>query len=180
MKPIVFLLFLWGIGIGSAQAQRSKPVSRQAAPITLYARSEAKIASVTFLTVSNGAPVQSAGLDQGTLNLGIVSNATRADENGAQIQSQRDSFVVATRIGLRVDLLNSSRAGTATVSAYLLSPDPLRTVWVDGVQLSMTSEVIARRVPYGAVTEHVLKIVVPASMPPGQMLDLIGVIVTPN
>jgi hypothetical protein len=86
MKLIVFLLFMWGIGIGFAQAQRSKPVSKQAPPITLYARSEAKIAAITFLTVSNGAPVRSAGLDQGTLNLGIVSNATRADENGAQIQ----------------------------------------------------------------------------------------------
>jgi hypothetical protein len=88
--------------------------------------------------------------------------------------------VVATRVGLRVDLLNSSRAGTASVSACLLTPNPLRTVWVDGVQLSMTSEIIARRVPYGAITEHVLKIVIPASAPPGQMLDLIGVIVTPN
>jgi hypothetical protein len=35
-------------------------------------------------------------------------------------------------------------------------------------------------VPYGAVTEHVLKIAVPISIPAGEFLDLIGVIVAPN
>jgi hypothetical protein len=180
MKPIVFMGFLLGIGIGFAQAQRLKPVSTRAPTITLHERSERGIASITFLTVANDAPVQSAGLDHGILNLGVLSNSMRPNENGAQIQSQRDSFVVATRVGLRIDLSNSSNTGTVTVSAYLLSPDPLRTVWLDGVQLSMRPEIIARHVFYGAITEHVLKIVVPASMPPGQFVDLIGVLVTPN
>jgi hypothetical protein len=177
---MVFLWFLSGLGIGLAQAQRPKPAIARAPPSTMvYARSEARVPLITFFTVANGAPVQSAGLDQGTLNLGILSNTTRTDEE-VQIQPQKGSFVVATRVGLRVDLANSGRGGTATVSAYLLSPDPQRTVWLDGVQLSLTPGIIARHMSYGATTEHVLKIVVPASVPPGQLLDLIGVIVTPN
>jgi hypothetical protein len=174
------LWFLLGIGTVLAQAQRAKSANRVAPAMTLQARSEATIASFVFLTVAGGAPVQNAGSDQGALNLGLVSNTPRADANGVQIESEKDSFVVAARVGLRVDLSNPSRAGTATVSAYLLSPDSSRTVSVDGVQLLPTPSIIARHVPYGAITEHVLKIVVPVSMPAGQLLDLIGVIITPN
>lgn len=174
------LWFLLGIGTVLAQAQRAKSANRVAPAMTVQARSEATIASITFLTVAGGATVQNAGSDQGALNLGLVSNTPRSDANGVQIESEKNSFVVAARVGLRVDLSNPSRAGTATVSAYLLSPDPSGTVSVDGVQLSLTPGIIARHVPYGATTEHVLKIVVPVSMPTGQLLDLIGIIITPN
>jgi len=180
MKRIVFIWFLSGISICFANGQRSAPAGRRATAISPGARSKAGNTSITFLTVTNGAPVQSVGSGEGILNLGRLSNVARSDEHGAQIQPQKDSFVVSTKVGLRVDLSNSSREGTATVSAYLLSPDPLRTVSVDGVQLSMTPGIIARQVSYGAITEHVLKIVVSASMPPGQLVGLIGMIVTPN
>ena len=128
------LWFLLGIGTVLAQAQRAKSANR-VAPAMRQARSEATIASITFLTVAGGAPVQNAGSDQGALNLGLVSNTPRVDANGVQIESEKDSFVVAARVGLRVDQSNPSRAGTATVSAYLLSPDPSRTVSVDDGQL---------------------------------------------
>ena len=118
--------------------------------------------------------------DQGILNLGTLSNVAQEDHNGTQIHPQKDSFVVVTRLGMRVDLPDSGRAGTATVSAYLLSSDPLRTVSLDGIRLSMTPEIIARHVSYGAITEHVLKVMVPASMPPGLLMDLIGVNVASN
>ena len=87
---------------------------------------------------------------------------------------------MSTRFGLRVDLSNGHDAGTVTVSAFLLSSDPLGTVWVDGVRLSTTPGIIGRQVSYGAITEHVLKIAVPISMPAAQLSDSIGVIVTPN
>jgi len=180
MKRIVVIWFLLAISICSAQAQHSAPVSRPTAAISLRTRSEDRTTSITFLTVTNAAPVQCVGLDQCILNLGSLSNATRSDEHGMQIQLQKGSFVVSTTVGLRVDLSNRSRRGTATISAYLLSGDALRTVSVDGVQLSMTPAIIARQVSFGAITEHVLKIVISASMPPGQLIDLIGVIATPN
>lgn len=180
MKPILSLVFLLTVGMGFVPAQRVKPAIARERANRLYTRAETRLASITFLTVANGAAVHSAGLDESTLNLGTLSNVTRENENGVQIQSQKHSFVVATRIGMRVDLSNSSHAGTATVGAYLLSPDPSRTVSIDNVRLSLTPAIIGKQVAYGATTLHTVRIVVPASMPPGQVLDLIGVIVTPN
>ena len=180
MKPIVILWSLLGIGICIAHGQRSVPASGRTTAISLRARSEVGNASITFLTVTNGARVQDVSSGEGILNLGSLSNVARADEQGVQVRPQQNSFVVSTRVGLRVNQTNSGRSGMATVSAYLLSPDPLTTVSVDGVQLSMTPGIIARQVPYGAITEHVLKIVVSASMPPGQLVDSIGVMVTPD
>jgi hypothetical protein len=136
--------------------------------------------SITFLTATDGAPVVDVGLGEGILNLGEVSNIARTDEPGVHIQMQKDSFVVSTKVRLRVDVTNSSRGRMATLSAYLLSPNPFGTVAVDGVDLSITPSIIARQVSYGATTEHVLKIVIPVSVPAGQLVDLIGVIVTPN
>lgn len=180
MKPVLLLWFLLAGGLGFVSAQRVKPPGTRARTVALYTRSEARVPSITFVTVANGATVHSAGSDEGTLNLGIVSNATRNNENGIRIQSQKDSFVVATRIGVRVDLSNSSHTGTATISAYLLSFDPWRTVWMDGVQLSTMPAIIARQVHYGATIQHAVRIKVPAAMPAGQVLDLIEMIVTAN
>jgi hypothetical protein len=179
MKRIVFIWFLGGIGICFANGQRSAPANRGTTAISLRARSEAGNASITFLTVTNDAPVQSLGPGEGILNLGRLTNVARSGEHGVRIQPQNDSFVVSTRVGLRVDLSNSSGESTATLSAYLLG-SPLGTVSVDGVQLSTTPAVIARQISYGATTEHVLKIVILSSAPPGQFIDLIGVLATPN
>jgi hypothetical protein len=180
MKRMMFIWLLLGISICLARGQASAPASRRATAISSLARSQAGNTSITFLTVTNGAPVQLVGSGQSILNLGSLSNVARSDEDGVQIEPRNDSFVVSTRVGLRVDLSNSSRERTATVTAYLLGPDPLGTVSVDGVQLSTTPAIIARQVSYGTTTEHVLKIVILASMPPRQLIDLIGVIATPN
>ncbi len=181
MNRIVFIWFLFlGMGIPFAKGQRSAPANRSNTATRLRARSEMVNASITFLTVTDGAPVLSMGLGEGILNLGSLSNVARADERGVQTQMQKDPFVVSTKVGLRVDATNSSRGQMATLSAYLLKPNPFGTVSVDGVELSMTPGIIARQVSYGAITEHVLKIIVPASMPAGQLVDLIGVMATPN
>jgi hypothetical protein len=97
-----------------------------------------------------------------------------------EIQRQKDSFVVSTTFGLRIGLSISHLAGTATVSAYLLNANPSQTVWVDGVRLSMTPGIIGRQVSYGVVTEHILKIEIPISIPAGRISDSIRVIYTPN
>ena len=136
--------------------------------------------SITFLTATNGSPVHSLGSGQGVLDLGSFSYLPRADVNGVETRRQENSFIVSTTFALRIALSNSSRAGTTTVSAFLLSPNLLQTVWVDGVRLSTTPGIIGRQVSYGVITEHVLKIAVPTSMPAGQLSDLIGVIVASN
>jgi hypothetical protein len=180
MKVVIFIWFLLGSSVCIAKGQRPPPHTAHATSVPSHARPDRETISITFLTAPNGSPVHSLGSNHGVLNLGSFSYFLRADANGAEVQRKEDSFSVASTFGLRIGLSNGHRAGTATVSAFLLRPDPLRTVWVDGVRLSMTPGIIGRQVPYGAVTEHVVKIALPISMPAGQLLDSIGVIVTPN
>jgi hypothetical protein len=180
MKVIIVIYFLLGISVRPAWGQQPPSHSVRATATPSHAQPDRETSSITFLTVPNGSPVHSLRSDQGVLDLGSFSYFPRADVNGAEIQRHQDSFSVSTRFGLRIGLSNSHHAGTATVNAFLLSPNLLRTVWVDGVRLSMTPAIIGRQVSYGAVTEHTLKITVPISMPAGQVVDSIGVIVTPN
>jgi hypothetical protein len=180
MKVIIFIWFLLGSSVCIAKGQQRPSHSVRATAIPSHAQPDRETTSISFLTAPNGSPVHSLGSDQGVLDLGSFSYFLRADVNGVEIQRHKETFSVSTRFGLRIGLSNSHRAGTATVSAFLLSPNLLRTVWVDGVRLSMTPAIIGRQVSYGAVTEHTLKIAVPISMPAGQVVDSIGVIVTPN
>ena len=187
MKRVVFVLLLLAMDVDLVQSQRSKPArAHQPAatlrqqPVSMRVPTPPMIASITFLRLADGAPLQPHGIGQGILSLGTVSNTPHPNQAGAQIQPQDGSFVVSTRLGLRIDLSDSSRAGSATVSAYLLSLDPLRSIWLDGVRLTVMPGVVSGHLAYGTVTEHILKIVVSDSAPPGELVDLIGLLVTPN
>jgi hypothetical protein len=176
----ILIWFLLGISVCVAWGQRPPSHTVRGAAIPSHAQPNRGASSITFLTARSGSPVHSLGSDQGVLDLGSFSFLPRSDVNDVKIQRLKDSFIASTRFGLRIDLSNGHGAGTATVSAFLLSSDPLKTIWVDGVRLSMTPGIIGGQVSYGVITEHVLKIAVPTSMPAGQLLDSIGVIVTPN
>ena len=180
MKVVIFIWFLLGTSAGVAWGQRTPSHTVPATTISSHAQPDRETALITFLTAPNAPVVHSLGSDQGVLNLGSFSYFPGTDVNGAEIRRQKDSLIVITRFGLRIDLSNGHGAGTATVSAFLLNPRLLETVWVDGVRLSTMPGVIGRRVSYGAITEHGLRIAVPISMPAGQLLDSIGVIVTPD
>lgn len=180
MKLIIFMWLLSGLGACVAWGQRPQSSTTRARAIPSRAQANAENTSITFLTSPNGSPVHSLGADQSVLNLGSLSYATPAQVDHEETQRQKNSFVVSTRFGLRIGLPSAHPAGTATVSAYLLNANPLQTVWVDGVRLSMTPRIIGRQVSYGVVTEHVLKIEIPVSMPAGQISDSIRVIYTPN
>lgn len=135
---------------------------------------------IIFVTVGNGALVQSTGSGEGTVNLGILSNSEYVTSNGASIHSLKDSFTVSTVIGVKADLSGYSRVRAATLRAYLLGSDPLRAIWMDGVRLSANPTIITKQTYYGIVSQHTLKIEVPASMPAGQLMDLIEMVITPN
>jgi hypothetical protein len=180
MKVFTVILCLLGTSARVAWGQRPPSHTVPGTAIPARTQPDAETTSITFLTAPNGSPVHSLGSDRGVLDLGRTSYFQRGDTNGADIQRQKDSFVVSTKFGLLIALSNGRRAGTATVSALLLSANPPGAVWVDGVRLSMTPGIIGRQVSYGVTTEHVLKLAVPVSMPPGQLLDSIGVIVTPD
>jgi hypothetical protein len=178
MKIMLLIWFLLGISVRVARGQRTPSHAAQA--ISSHAQPHRQTVSITFLAVPNGSPVHNFASDQATLDLGSFSYFPRFDVKGAEIQRQEDSFIVLTRFGLCIDLSNGHHIGTATVSAFLLSPNFIGNVWVDGLRLSITPGIIGRQVRYGAFIEHILKIAVPISMPAGQLLESIGVIVTPN
>jgi len=180
MKAVVLIWLQLGICACAGWGQRlpSHPARATALPVGTHL--DIGIPSITFLTVPNASPVYAQGADQAVLNLGSLSYFRPVDIKTSNAQLQKDSFLVSTRFGLCITLSNSQRAGTSTVSAFLKSSDPLRNVWVDGIRLSITPGIIGRQIPYGAVTEHVLKMVIPTSMPQGQLLDSIGVIVERN
>jgi hypothetical protein len=180
MKSILFLCLLSGTVAQLADGQSPRAVRARKAEIAVRVRSVPVIASITFLKIADGAAIELTGVNNAVLTLGSLSNTAQANHNGTQIWSQEASFAVSTRLGLRLDLSEPSRRGTARVSAYLMNTDLLRKVWLDGIPLSIIPNVISSHISYGTVTEHVLKIVVPASAPPGPLTDLIGVIVTPN
>jgi hypothetical protein len=180
MKRIIFIWFLLGVSVCVARGQRPPSHTLRVKAIPSHAQSNRASSWITFLTAPSGSPIRSLGSDHGELNLGSFSYFPRTDGNDADILRQKDSSIVSTRFGLRIDLPNGHGAGAATVSAFLLSSDPLVSVWVDGVRLSTRPVIIGRQVSYGAITEHVLKIAVPISMPAAQLLDSIGVIVTPD
>jgi len=179
MRVIILNWFLLGISAGVAWGQRPPAQAVRAIPIASRAQPHRENRSITFLTSPNGPPIHRLGSDEAVLNLGSISYFLRRDANGVEIQRQKDSFIVSSSFDLRIDFSSGRRADTATVSAYLLIPNPSGTVWVDGVRLSMTPGIIGKQ-HYGAISEHILKIAVPISMPAGQILDSIGVMVTPN
>ena len=180
MRLLIFICLLLGMGPFVAWGQRSESHTARTAAMPFKVPPNGENTSIAFLTAPGGSPVHSLGSDQSALNLGSFSYVTPPDVAHEEIQRQKDSFAVSTKFGLRIGVSSAHLAGTATVSAYLLNANPLETVWVDGVRLSMTPGIIGRHVSYGVITEHVLKIQIPSSMPAGQILDSIGVIYSPN
>jgi hypothetical protein len=180
LKFIISIMCLLRAGVCVAQGQRLPPPAARPIAIPSRTQPDRKSPSITFLSAPNGPPIHNLGLDRGVLDLGSIACCARIDINGAEIQSQKDSFILSTKFGLRIGLLKGRQRCTATVSAFLISPNPQSTVWVDGVRLSTAPGIIGRQVSCGVITEHLLKIAVPISMPAGQLLDSIGVVVTPN
>lgn len=179
MKAILMCL-LFGMNVCVAWGQRTPGRSVRAAPIPPHEQLAPEKILISFLEVAGGSPVHRLGPDESVLVLGSVSNSPHGDAGGIEVQPQKDSLMVSTRFGIRIGLANERHAGARTLSAFLVSPNPLRIVWVDGVRLSATPSVIERQVSYGGVTEHLLRILIPVSAPAGQWLDSIVVVVTPD
>jgi hypothetical protein len=179
MKQIIALCFFLGSGASIAWGQRPPSRTVATAVISRQPALEPANASITFLTAANGAPAQDLGAGQGLLNLGSVSYFSRSSGND-EMQTQKSSFSVSTRFGVRIGDVNQHRAGTVNVSAALINPNTLRTVRVDGVRLSIVPQIIARRISYGAVTEHVLQVTIPTSDPARPFSDVISVVARLN
>lgn len=93
--------------------------------------------------------------------------------------AKRDRTVRSETIQLRVDRRGSSR-GSASLRAFLVSPDARCTIRVDGQLLGSAPVVIDPQVPVGAVTSHRIDVEVPVSAPEGPLTTSIGWEVSTN
>jgi hypothetical protein len=180
MKLTIFIGFLLGLNSCVAWGQQSQSHTVRATATPFRAQPSPESASISFLTAPGGPVVQSLGPGQAVLDLGVCSYFPQTNLNEADIQRQKDTFILSTKFGLRIGLSNGRHGGTAAVSAFLLTPSLVQTVWIDGVRLATTPRIIERQLSYGVITDHILKIAVPIAMPAGPLSDGIGVIVTLN
>jgi len=132
--------------------------------------------SVSFVELPNGAPLMTGGSGRGELVMPPVAYGMGAPKAGVRVESRSSSFIVSSRFGLRIN----GPTGTAVVSAFLLAPDPHCKYFLDGMQLSMTPQVVAPRTRFGAVTEHRLEVEVPVNMTLGAAANNIGFTAVPN
>lgn len=116
--------------------------------------------SVSIVSLSDGASV--AG--QRLLDLGRVSYAGRTRTPGVQSKALADRLVVSTGLGLVVQG-SSLHVASASLMASLVYPEPSHVLWLDGVRLTITPQVIQRQIPVNKTSAHRLEIEVPTSLP---------------
>lgn len=115
--------------------------------------------SVSFVSLSDGASL--AG--QGGLDLGNVSYATHSQGANVQVRAATDRLVVSTKLGIAVQD-PTGHFSRATLLASLAYPDALHVLWLDGVRLETTPQVVQGQVPVNKTTAHRLEIDVPTSL----------------
>lgn len=86
----------------------------------------------------------------------------------------RKSTVTRRTFGVRIGPESREARGTATLRAYLETPDPHATIRIDGVLLGTTPQVIQRNAPIGIAVMHRLEIEVPVTAPEGTLAAAIG------
>jgi hypothetical protein len=115
--------------------------------------------SVSFASLSDGASVDG----QRTLDLGNVSYAVHRPTSHVQVRALSDRLVVSTQLGLAIQSPTGHFA-SAMLSASLAYPDPAHVLWLDGVRLETTPQVVQGQVPVNRTTAHRLEIEVPTSL----------------
>jgi hypothetical protein len=175
---LALLLAILGAGVGRAEAKKA-PVKKTQPAIAQMGITNQGL-SVKVVALPTGAAISGTS-GQGVMNFGAVSKAAPATANGIQKKRQSGGLKVTTNFGILVEnSAGSTSPGTATVSAFLLYPDPDLELWVDGIKMSSTPQVIGRQLLVGAVSQHRLEIQISDERPPGPLNNLIGLMVSSN
>lgn len=87
--------------------------------------------------------------------------------------AKRKTLVTRTVV-LRIGRASREALGTATLRAFLETPDPRAQVRVDGILLGAAPRVVRRHAPIGIATTHRIEIEVPVSAPEGPLATSIG------
>jgi hypothetical protein len=115
--------------------------------------------SVSFVSLPDGAGL--AG--QHALDLGSVSYTAQSKNSNVQIRAVADRLVVSTQLGIAVQD-SSGHFSSATLLASLAYPETLHVLWLDGMRLETTPQVVEGRVPVNKTSAHRLEIEVPTSL----------------
>lgn len=87
----------------------------------------------------------------------------------------RRKTTIATRtVTMRIGRASREARGTATLRAFLETPDPRATVRIDGITLTAAPRIVQRHAPIGIATTHRIEIEVPVSAPDGALAASIG------
>ena len=174
---VAVLLLAWGVTTASGQR---RPKVKLSPPAVKQSHSDSGSISISLVPVSNGPSVPGGTTGQGTMQLGRVSSGGGARIPGVVIDRRPHSMVVRTLFGVRLD--NGVSAGSAKLSAFLLRPDSRYQVFVDGVKLGASAQVIQGGIRYGAVKQHQLEIEVPKSLPENEarIANNIGFLAVPE
>ncbi|HEX7192238.1 MAG TPA: hypothetical protein VF381_11790 [Thermoanaerobaculia bacterium] len=101
----------------------------------------------------------------GLLDLGSVAHTGQ--------NARRDRTVRSETIQIRIDRRGGSR-GSASLRAFLASPDTRCSIRVNGQLLGSAPVVIDPQVPIGAVTSHRIDVEVPVTAAEGPLTTSIG------
>lgn len=115
--------------------------------------------SVTFVSLSDGAAL--AG--KSALDLGSVAYATHSKSPNVQVRAVTNRLVVSTQLGIAVQDA-TGHSSRATLLASLAYPDAFHVLWLDGVKLETTPQVVQSQVPVNKTSAHRLEIDVPTSL----------------
>lgn len=99
---------------------------------------------------------------------GVLDTGTLVSPDGVRRAS------TARTVLLRIGEPSSEPRGTATLRAYLETPDPRATIRIGGIALSTAPRVIQRHAPVGVTIAHRIDIEVPVTAPEGPLAATIG------
>lgn len=108
-------------------------------------------------------------LENGHASTAIVDAGTISWRGG-----RRRYSVTARTFAMRIGAASREARGTATVRAFLETPDPHATIRIDGIVLGATPRIVQRNAPIGIAVTHRLEIEVPVSAPEGAVAANIG------
>ncbi len=143
--------------------QTASPAEKSGPRVAVRAKEPAPAIWVNFVPIPSGAPVRSVAGGQGTLDLGRISYMGGASVEGVTIIRKKNSFVVSTVFGLRMD--SEPNTGTAKLIGLVTAVNATNRISIDGVRLTALPQVIQMAMPCGAVTSHRLEIEVPVDAP---------------
>jgi hypothetical protein len=86
----------------------------------------------------------------------------------------KDETITTRNVAMRIGPATPEARGTATVRAFLEMPDPLCSIRVNGVLLTVVPQIVQRQAPIGITTSYRIEIAVPTSAPEGPLQTSIG------